>query len=110
MTFFSAVSVSEECLYIDLCCLCCTDFPEGMSHFLMNELVCFLYLFFFCLVVSGFFYFFFFFVLLEVQPFPILLRGQGCLCHLPHLILDTGEEVVKNIFFCMTEHCCTQSI
>lgn len=69
------------------------------------------YIYFFSVwLFLDFFIFFFFFVLLEVQPFPILLRGQGCLCHLPHLILDTGEEVVKNIFFCMTEHCCTQSI
>lgn len=29
---------------------------------------------------------------------------------LSHLILDIGEEFVKNIVFCMTDHCNTQSI
>lgn len=87
------------CLCIDLfCCLHCLSFPEGTSHFLMHMVVVF------CLF--GCFYFacfqrFFSHSAMELRMF---------LTKLSLLILDISEEVDKNIFFCMTEHCYTKTI
>lgn len=79
------LTFSEDCLCIDLLySLRWTNFPEGTSQF------------------STFFS--------EIQSSYSAKRLRMSLTKLPHLILDIGEEFVKNIIFCMTEYCNTQSI
>lgn len=78
-----------DCLCVDLLCfLRWTNFPEGTSQFVD---------------AWGFFF----------RDSTSSLSAKGLrmsLPKLPRLILDIGEEFVKNIAFCVTEHCNTESI
>lgn len=83
---YSPAFLQDLCFDL-LCFLCWTHFPEGTSQFWMH---------------GGFF-----------RDSTTSLSAKGLrmpLPKLPRLILDIGEEFVKNIVFCVTEHCNTQSI